>query len=83
MLVLDEATSALDNTTEKQIQQQIEELRTAEKITILAIAHRLTTLRKCDEIIVMNHGKIEQRGSFDVLLREPGIFGDMYYGRLK
>ena len=83
LLLLDEATSALDNTTEKQIQQQIEELRTAEDITILAIAHRLTTLRKCDEIIVINHGKIEQRGSFDALLREPGIFGDMYYGRLK
>ena len=61
MLVLDEATSALDNTTEKQIQQADRRAEDAEKITILAIAHRLTTLRKCDEIIVMNHGKIEQR----------------------
>ncbi len=83
VLILDEATSALDNTTEKQIQQEIEKLRVGRGVTILAIAHRLTTLKNCDEIIVMDHGQISQRGSFDGLLSQPGIFGDMYYGRLK
>lgn len=83
VLILDEATSALDNTTEKQIQQEIEKLRVGRGVTILAIAHRLTTLKNCDEIIVMDHEQISQRGSFDGLLSQPGIFGDMYYGRLK
>ena len=41
------------------------------------------SLKNCDEIIVMDHGQISQRGSFDGLLSQPGIFGDMYYGRLK
>ena len=42
-----------------------------------------SSLKNCDEIIVMDHGQISQRGSFDGLLSQPGIFGDMYYGRLK
>lgn len=42
-----------------------------------------SSLKNCDEIIVMDHGQTSQRGSFDGLLSQPGIFGDMYYGRLK
>lgn len=83
ILILDEATSALDNTSEKYIQMEIEKLKSENKITILSIAHRLTTLKNCDQIIVLNRGKIEQTGRYEELIKAPGIFSDMYYGKLK
>lgn len=83
ILILDEATSALDNTSEKRIQTEIEKLKQEEGMTIISIAHRLTTLQNCDEIIVMNKGVIAQTGTFDELVDQEGIFSDMYYGRLK
>ncbi|WP_243413725.1 ABC transporter transmembrane domain-containing protein [Pseudoflavonifractor phocaeensis] len=83
ILILDEATSALDNTTEKYIQTQIEEMQAEQSTTILSIAHRLTTLEHCDEIIVMDRGEIVQRGSFHALKETPGIFRDMHRGVLK
>lgn len=83
ILILDEATSALDNTSEKYIQSEIEKLKKENKMTIISIAHRLTTLKNCDEIIVMNHGKIVQHGKYNELIKTEGIFSDMFYGRLK
>lgn len=82
-LILDEATSALDNTTERLIQAAIEKLRARTGMTILSIAHRLTTLANCDEILVMDQGKIVERGDYRGLIRKGGIFSDMYYGKLK
>ena len=82
ILILDEATSALDNTSEKHIQSEIEKLKKEHNTTIIAIAHRLTTLKNCDKIIVLNKGKIEETGKFDKLIDKEGIFSDMYYGRL-
>lgn len=83
ILILDEATSALDNTSEKWIQTEIEKLKEECGTTILSIAHRLTTLRNCDEIIVMDKGQIVQRGTFRELESRPGIFRDMALGILK
>lgn len=83
ILILDEATSALDNTSEKHIQNEIEKLKAENKMTIISIAHRLTTLTNCDEIIVLNKGVIEQTGKYPELIKRAGIFSDMYYGRLK
>ena len=83
ILILDEATSALDNTSEKHIQNEIEKLQKANNTTIISIAHRLTTLKNCDEIIVLNKGKIEERGKYNELIEKEGIFKDMYYGKLK
>lgn len=83
ILILDEATSALDNTSEKYIQNEIEKLQKANNTTIISIAHRLTTLKNCDEIIVLNKGKIEERGKYSELIEKEGIFKDMYYGKLK
>ncbi len=83
ILILDEATSALDNTSEKHIQAEIERLQKENNTTVIAIAHRLTTLKNCDRIIVLNKGKIEESGKFDELLAQNGIFSDMYYGKLK
>lgn len=82
ILILDEATSALDNTSEKHIQAEIEKMKQENNTTIIAIAHRLTTLKNCDRIIVLNKGKIEEDGRFDDLIEKKGMFNDMYYGKL-
>ena len=83
ILILDEATSALDNTTEKHIQKEIEKLQQENNITILSIAHRLSTLENCDNICVFNKGDIVQSGKYKELIEIPGIFQDMYNGILK
>ena len=83
ILILDEATSALDNTTEKHIQKAIEKLQKENDTTILSIAHRLTTLENCDNILVFDQGKIVQQGKYQELIETPGIFQDMYNGILK
>lgn len=52
-------------------------------MTVISIAHRLTTLKNCDNIIVMDHGKVVQSGKYPDLINKAGIFSDMYYGKLK
>ena len=83
MLILDEATSALDNTSEKLIQREIERLKEECGTTVLSIAHRLSTLQNCDEILVMEQGAIVQRGTFQELEAVPGLFRDMARGIVK
>lgn len=83
IVILDEATSALDNTSERHIQLEIEKMKEKEGVTVISIAHRLTTLENCDEILVFDQGHISQRGRYADLIREKGIFSDMYHGRLK
>ena len=80
ILILDEATSALDNTSEKRIQAEIEKMNERDKTTVISIAHRLTTLRNCHELIVMDRGRIVQRGTFSELENQPGLFRDMARG---
>jgi ATP-binding cassette, subfamily B, bacterial PglK len=72
VLVFDEATSALDNTTEQELMDAIEGL--SRDLTILMIAHRITTIRRCDRIIVLDQGQIAAQGSYDELLRTNEIF---------
>ena len=76
LLILDEATSALDSQSEKNVQQAIEEL--SNKVTILIIAHRLSTIVNSDEIIVLDKGRIIERGSFKQLMEKNSSFKDMY-----
>ena len=83
ILLLDEATSALDNTSEKQIQAEIEKMKEACGTTVISVAHRLTTLQNCDEILVMDKGRIVQRGTFQELQEIPGIFRNMAKGMAK
>jgi len=75
ILILDEATSALDNRSEALIQQALENL--ARDRTVITIAHRLTTIRKVDRVIVLGNGKILEQGRFDELAVSGGVFAGM------
>jgi ABC-type multidrug transport system fused ATPase/permease subunit len=71
-LVLDEATSALDNNTEAEVMSAIDELN--RDLTIVIIAHRLSTVRRCDRIFLLQKGKVAGVGTFDQLLRDNSAF---------
>ena len=72
VLILDEATSALDNNTEKQVMNEIKKLE--KKITIVMIAHRLSTVRECDSIILLDKGEIKGQGTFEELVNSNDDF---------
>ncbi|HXZ47469.1 MAG TPA: ABC transporter ATP-binding protein/permease [Usitatibacter sp.] len=76
VLVFDEATSALDSRTEKAIQAELAEI--ARDHTTLVIAHRLSTIVDADEILVLDHGRIVERGTFRGLLAASGRFAEMW-----
>lgn len=76
VLILDEATSALDNESEKLIQQSLEELSKGR--TTLTIAHRLTTIRNADKIIVLTRNGIEEQGTHAELMQKGGMYANMY-----
>lgn len=73
MLVLDEATSALDNVTQAAVVESLARLR----ITRIVVAHRLSTIRDADRIIVMDAGKVVDTGTFDELQSRPGTFQEL------
>ena len=76
ILILDEATSALDTESERLVQQAIERLM--QDRTVLVIAHRLATVRDADEIVVLDAGRVVQRGSHEELLRAAGLYRRLY-----
>ena len=73
ILLFDEATSALDNKTQKQVADALAGL----KCTRIVIAHRLSTVRNCDRIIVLDGGRIAEQGSYDALIKKGGIFAEL------
>jgi ABC-type multidrug transport system fused ATPase/permease subunit len=75
ILVLDEATASLDSQAEAEVQRAIDHL--AENRTVICVAHRLSTLRSMDEILVMEKGRVIERGDFDQLLAQRGAFTAM------
>lgn len=81
LIIFDEATSALDNTNEAIIQQNIE--RIFNQKTIITIAHRLTTLKNADRILVFDAGKIVQEGDFRSLSETKGLFQDFLQQKSK
>jgi ATP-binding cassette subfamily B protein len=76
ILILDEATSALDNESERFIQASLERL--SKDRTTIVVAHRLSTIRNADEIIVINHNGIQERGNHEALLAMNGLYAKYY-----
>ena len=72
ILLLDEATSALDTQSEKIVQESLDKIMHGK--TAIIIAHRLSTIRDADEIFVLNEGQIVEKGSFENLIEQKGIF---------
>ncbi|MGL6107657.1 ABC transporter ATP-binding protein [Romboutsia sp.] len=76
IIILDEATSALDNVTEREIQQSLEEL--SKDRTNLVVAHRLSTIKNADEIIVLTESGITERGTHDELINKGGVYSRLH-----
>jgi len=76
VLILDEATSSVDTTTEIEIQQALENLIRGR--TTIAVAHRLSTLRRADRLVVLDRGVVVEEGGHDELMRRDGAYRKLY-----
>ena len=76
ILILDEATSALDNVTEMQIQEALERLSVGR--TTMIVAHRLSTVKNADEIIVISKDGVVERGTHESLMEKNGVYAELY-----
>ena len=81
ILILDEATSALDNVTEMQIQQALERLSSGR--TTIVVAHRLSTVKNADNIVVITTEGIKEQGSHEELIAKKGIYEGLYQYQFK
>jgi ATP-binding cassette subfamily B protein len=81
ILILDEATSSVDTTTEKEIQRALDNL--VKGRTTIAIAHRLSTLRKADRLVVLDKGEIVEIGSHDELMAAQGAYYQLYQAQIR
>ena len=76
ILILDEATSSLDSESEKKVQDAINKLMLNK--TSLIIAHKFSTIKKCNKILVLDKGKIVNEGSHDYLIKSSALYKKMY-----
>ena len=81
ILILDEATSSVDSTTEKEIQKALDNL--VKGRTTIAIAHRLSTLRKADRLVVLDRGRVVEEGSHDALMARQGAYWQLYQAQAR
>ncbi len=79
LMILDEATSALDNNTQAAVLKEIYGL----KATVIMVAHRLTTIRKCDRIVVLENGTIKEEGTYEQLMDNHGLFEQLVLSQEK
>ena len=77
-MILDEATSSVDTHTESLIEKGMDQLM--EGRTVFVIAHRLSTVRNADVILVLDHGDVKERGSHDDLIEQKGMYYKLYTG---
>ena len=78
ILILDEATSSLDNLSEIEIQESLIKLKSLSNLTVLIIAHRLSTVKNADNIIILKNGEIQDQGSFhDLKIKKNELFDAM------
>ena len=80
IIILDEATSSLDTQTEKIIQKTIQKLKN--KMTVISIAHRFSTIKDCDFIFLIDKGEIKGKGSFEELIKDSTLFRNLCSGQL-
>jgi subfamily B ATP-binding cassette protein MsbA len=81
LVVLDEATSSLDTESERLIEEAMEELLRGR--STLIIAHRLSTVRRADRVIVLEHGRIVEEGPHDQLMTRDGLYARLYRGQFR
>jgi len=77
LLLLDEATSALDAESEHQVQQALDKLISSGQQTVVVVAHRLSTIRDANEIIVMQYGEVKERGTHEELIAMEGVYKNL------
>ena len=73
ILIFDEATSALDNITQKKVSDALDKL----KCTRIIVAHRLSTIKHCDRILVLDKGRIVEDGTYEELIARKGLFAEL------
>ena len=81
MLILDEATSSIDTRTEQKIQSAFAQMMKGR--TSFIVAHRLSTIKQCDLILVMQDGDIVERGTHDSLLAADGLYAKLYHSQFE
>ena len=81
VMIMDEATSSIDTRTERQIQDAFDTMMIGR--TTFIVAHRLSTIQKADQIIVMNDGHIIEQGKHEELLKKNGFYHNLYYSQFE
>jgi len=83
ILILDEATSSVDTRTEQLIQRALDELLLSKGRTSFVIAHRLSTIRNADQVLVLDEGRIVERGTHEELLAAQGLYYELYNSQFR